>query len=165
MQNTNFWTWFSQGPLEKSIQCPSELSCPNTAAWMCTASPEQGYSLLAQCCEVSYPTLCLNGSKWWWQMFHQVVETIALAGVSGNISEVVRRAVITGRIFYRRGFCSARAVCLLARLWHLISSLDLPRQRGKNFTSVVQKLHRCQYVLSSPCSGSSSSISSYIWAL
>lgn len=95
-------------------------------------------------------------------MFHQVVETIAVAGVSGNISEVVRRAVITGRIFYRRGFCSARAVCLLARLWHLISSLDLPRQRGKNFTSVVQKLHRCQYVLSSPCSGSSSSISSYI---
>jgi len=95
-------------------------------------------------------------------MFHPVIETAAGAGVSGSISEVVRRATITGRISYRRGFFSTRAVALLARTQHLIWSLDLPRQRGKNLTSVVQKLYRCQYVLSSPCSGSSSSISSYI---
>lgn len=128
---------------------------------MCTVSLDQGYSLLAQCCEVSYPTLCLDGSNGG-DTFHPLVETTAGAGVSVSIFEVVRRATIAERMCYRRGFCSARAVSLLARPRHFICSLSLPRQRGKNLLSVVQKSHRCQYVLSSPCSGNSSSISSYI---
>lgn len=58
-----------------------------------------------------------------------------------------------------------KEVSLLAGPQHLIWSPALPGQRGKNLTAAVQKLRRCQYVLSSPCSGSSSSISSYTRAL